>query len=193
VIAYGLFGSGIIDSSLGTTGLSPYTAADEANTGPGGLRSRQRRQPAVPVAVLGEDRPDGGLIELRQRFGVGAHALWTSRAIGHEGHLLLSESAPLRQRLLRQNLGLALEATRLDPASLPAAQALGSVYLLLGRPDDAAAEYNRALALQPAAEIYMNLGHAYRASGAADQARANYQTAVALDERLRAQVPAGAL
>ncbi len=95
--------------------------------------------------------------------------------------------------LLRQNLALALEATRLDPSSLPAAQALGSVYLLLGRADDAVAAYNRALALQPAAEIYMDLGHAYRAAGAADQARLSYQAAVALDERLRAQLPTSAL
>src|SRR5436190_23110012 len=78
------------------------------------------------------------------------------------------------QGLLRRNLALALDATRLDPASLPAAQALGSVYLLLGRPDDAISAYERALALQPAAEIYIDLGHAYRAQGASAAARSQY-------------------
>ena len=95
--------------------------------------------------------------------------------------------------LLRQNLALAQEATRLDPASLAAAQALGSVYLLLGRSDDAIAAYQRALALQPTAEIYMDLGHAYHAARAAAPARQAYARAVVLDERLRAQVPPGAL
>lgn len=94
------------------------------------------------------------------------------------------------QALLRQNLALAQEAVRLDRSSLAAAQALGSVYLLLGRADEAAAAYQRALRLQPAAEIYMDLGHAFRAAGRPADARANYALARRLDTRLEAQVPA---
>jgi tetratricopeptide (TPR) repeat protein len=97
------------------------------------------------------------------------------------------------QPLLRQNLALAQEATHLDPGSLSSQQALGSVYLLLGRPEDAASAYERALSLQPAAEIFMNLGHARHALGENDAAREAYRRAVALDQRLRAQVPAGLL
>ena len=129
------------------------------------------------------------------RLVAGAHALRASRLVRAVEITSPAAAAagPNGLGLLRQNLALASEATRLDPASLSAAQALGSVYLLLGRPDDAVAAYDRALALQPAAEIYMNLGHAFRAAGVADKSRANYRTAIALDERLRAQVPAGAI
>jgi len=145
------------------------------------------------------------LLAIAWRALAGQHELRASRlvrAVETTSPAALA-AGPAGKGLLRQNLALALEATVLDPPSLPAAQALGSVYLLLDRPDDAARAYERALVLQPAAEIYMDLGHAYRAAGEransdealADRAkaRANYATAVALDSRLAAQVPAGAL
>jgi hypothetical protein len=47
-------------------------------------------------------RPGATVLEVGA--GVGAHALWTSQAIGPEGHLIVSERNPLRRRLLRQNL-----------------------------------------------------------------------------------------
>ena len=135
------------------------------------------------------------LAALAWRGVVGQRALQASRLVRavEATSPAAAAAGEAGQRLLRRNLALALEATRLDPASLPAAQALGSVYLLLGRPDDAITSYQRALALQPAAEIYMDLGHAYRAQGASGEARTSYAQAVALDSRLRAQVPAGAL
>ncbi len=96
------------------------------------------------------------------------------------------------QPVLRHNLALAVEAARLDPDSLAAAQALGSVYLLLNRPADATDAYRRALALQPAAEIYMDLGHAALAGGDTAQARLNYAQALKLDSRLAVQIPVAA-
>ena len=135
------------------------------------------------------------LAALAWRAVVGARALEASRLVRtvEVTSPAAAAAGEAGQGLLRRNLALTLEATRLDPASLPAAQALGSVYLLLGRPDSAVTAYERALALQPAAEIYMDLGHAYRAQGASDAARSYYAKAVALDLRLRSQVPAGAL
>jgi len=96
------------------------------------------------------------------------------------------------QPALRHNLALAIEAVRLDPDSLAAAQALGSIYLLLNRPADATDAYRRALALQPAAEIYMDLGHAALAAGDTAQARQRYARALELDTRLAVQIPVAA-
>lgn len=96
------------------------------------------------------------------------------------------------EALLRRNLALAQEAVELDPSSVAAAQAKGSVYLLLGRPQQASDAYEAALRLQPAAELYMDLGHASFAAGDLTTARRQFARAVKLDNRLLEQVPAAA-
>ena len=45
-----------------------------------------------------------GMTVLEVGASVGAHAIWTSRVLGADGHLLLYERDPLCRRLLRQNL-----------------------------------------------------------------------------------------
>lgn len=94
--------------------------------------------------------------------------------------------------LLRRNLALAQEALALDPSSVAAAQSKGSVYLLLGRPQQAIESYEAALRLQPAPELYMDLGHAFLAAGDLTTARRQFARAVKLNSRLAEQVPAAA-
>ncbi|MEO8504195.1 MAG: tetratricopeptide repeat protein [Acidobacteriota bacterium] len=94
--------------------------------------------------------------------------------------------------LLRANLTLAREAVELDASSVAAAQALGSVYLLLGRPQEAISGYEKALRLQPTAELYMNLGHAALAKSDVAAAHTYFLRAAALDSRLAEQVPSAA-
>jgi tetratricopeptide (TPR) repeat protein len=94
--------------------------------------------------------------------------------------------------LLRRNLELAAEAEALDPAEPRLPLARGSVLLLLGEPRRAIAAYRAALAIEPRAEIYLNLGRAQGMVGATEEARRNLALAVRLDPRLARAVPAEA-
>ncbi len=83
-----------------------------------------------------------------------------------------------------------LERARgLDPADSRIPLALGSQYLLLGRPEEAAAAYREALAVAPRPEIYLNLGRAQAVLGDLDGARESFRRAVVLDPGQRPLVP----
>lgn len=92
--------------------------------------------------------------------------------------------------LLRFNLAAIRQALADDPLEVRAHQAEGSILLLLGRPAEAIASYQRALAIQPGPELYLALGLAQLRSGDRAAARRFFAFAVVLDARLAAQVPA---
>lgn len=84
-------------------------------------------------------------------------------------------------------------AARLDPLEIGIPMARGTQFLLLRRPDDALAAYRAAATLEPRPEIDLNIGRALLMKGDREQARAAFARAVQLNERLRAELPPGAL
>lgn len=91
--------------------------------------------------------------------------------------------------LLWRHVRLLEDAARLDPANAGIPLAEGSQYRLLGRGEEAAEAYRRALALEPRPEIWLNLGAAQQMTGDGEAARASFLKAVKLDPRMRRQVP----
>ncbi|MEM7052449.1 MAG: tetratricopeptide repeat protein [Acidobacteriota bacterium] len=81
------------------------------------------------------------------------------------------------------------KARRLDPADSRIVLALGSQYLLLQRPQEAAKTYREALDLEARPEIYLNLGRAELAAGDEDAARESFRRAVLLDPNQKRLVP----
>lgn len=84
------------------------------------------------------------------------------------------ESAELAQKACRR-------ALELNDLLAPVHLTLGLVHNGTGHPDEALADFNRALALSPKSpEALSGLGRAYEAKGQADQAEATYRKAIAL-------------
>lgn len=91
--------------------------------------------------------------------------------------------------LLQGNLRLLRRAAELDPQEAGIPLAAGSLHLLLDNPLAAIGAYERALALEPRPEIYLNLGRAQARAGKLEAARESFALAVQADRRLRRQVP----
>ena len=82
------------------------------------------------------------------------------------------------------------EAAELDPSEVGVPVALGGQHMLLGQPERAIEVYQRALALEPRPETYLNLGQALLAAGRREEAREAYEKAVRLAPNLVVRVPA---
>ena len=107
-------------------------------------------------------------------------------AAARAGPGALAQVLPLDMANLRR-------AAEADPVAVEVPLSRGSLLLLARRPDEAAAAYRSALALEPHPEIYLHLGDALLAAGQLAEARRNYRIAVLLDPWLRPSVPAGVL
>jgi Flp pilus assembly protein TadD len=94
--------------------------------------------------------------------------------------------------LLGRNLQLLAEAEPLDPTNIAIPVARAAQLLLLERFDEARAEYGRALALEPRAEIWLNLARVEWRTGNRAAAQATFAKATALNPRLSAELPPGA-
>lgn len=99
----------------------------------------------------------------------------------------------LSEPLLFRNLEMLRTAAPKDPVEVGIPIATGTQYLLLRRNDAAIRAYEKAMALEPRPEGYLNLGRAQLAAGRREEARANFQRAVRLEPRLILQVPEGEL
>lgn len=95
-------------------------------------------------------------------------------------------------RLMEDNLRKLDQAAPLDPVSVDIVNWRGTQYLFLAQPENAIRVYREALALEPRAEIYLNLGRAEWLLGRHDDARRSFDTAIRLDWRLANQLPEGA-
>ena len=87
------------------------------------------------------------------------------------------------------NVKLLQRAQREAPADSRLLLAEGSQYLLLGRAEEAAATYQRALAVEARPEIYLNLGRAQLALGDRQAAAASFHAALTLAPMMRSEVP----
>ncbi len=99
----------------------------------------------------------------------------------------------LSEPLLFRHLEVLRTAASKDPVEVGIPIAAGTQYLLLRRNDAAIRAYEKAVALEPRPEGYLNLGRAQLAAGRPEEARANFQRAVRLEPRLILEVPEGAL
>jgi O-antigen ligase len=95
-------------------------------------------------------------------------------------------------RLMEDNLRKLDQAAPLDPVSVDLVNWRGTQYLFLAQPENAIRVYREALALEPRAEIYLNLGRAEWLFSRRDDARRSFATAIRLDWRLANQLPQGA-
>jgi tetratricopeptide (TPR) repeat protein len=93
--------------------------------------------------------------------------------------------------LLAANLAALDRAAELDPVEVEILVARGGQFLLFGRAEAALGPYQRALALEPHPEIYLDLARAYLVLGDAERARANLDLALRLSPWLRPQAPPG--
>ena len=73
------------------------------------------------------------------------------------------------------------EVARLQPADVDAWCDLGEALLALGRPEEALAAWDRAVALRPSPDLHANRGVALRQSGRLDEALAAQDRALALN------------
>jgi len=92
--------------------------------------------------------------------------------------------------ILRRNLELVRAAEALDAADARLPLARGSLHYLLGEPERAIAAHRAALAIEPRAEIYLNLGRAQARAGDRAGARRSFELALRLDRRLAGAVAA---
>lgn len=130
-------------------------------------------------------------LALAARGYSGARRLEASRLLSRAETVSLGMVArgQAPRQLLAQNLRDLRLAAELDPLEVGIPLALGSQYLLLGRPEKAAESYREALALEPRPEIYLNLGKALRLSGQEQEANQCFDRAIRLDRNMRQQVP----
>lgn len=93
--------------------------------------------------------------------------------------------------LLAANLAALDRAAKLDPSEVETQVARGGQFLVFGSPGAAIAPYERALALEPHPEVYLDLARVYLALGDGERARANLDRALQLSPWLRTQAPPG--
>jgi tetratricopeptide (TPR) repeat protein len=79
------------------------------------------------------------------------------------------------------------EAERLHPSHVGPPTYRGNLYLLSHRPKAAVRAYETALAIEPRAEVYANLGRAHLELGDRDVAQSLFQTAIFLDRHRQSQ------
>lgn len=102
--------------------------------------------------------------------------------------LQASQRGGLPRRIGDHHLRLLQEAAELDPALVDVPVARGWQYLLTGRPEGALRAFEEALALEPRARVWANLGEAHLKAGNQAEAREAFATAVALDPLLEKEV-----
>jgi len=93
--------------------------------------------------------------------------------------------------LLAANLAALDRAAALAPSEVEIEVARGGQFLVFGRAGAAIAPYERALALEPHPEIYLDLARAYLAVGDSPRARESLDRALRLSPWLRPQAPPG--
>jgi len=98
--------------------------------------------------------------------------------------LVLARRGAVPPAALSQHLKLLRRAAALDPTNVTIPLMRGSQYLLLHNPQAALRAYNQGLALEPRAEIYLNIGRAQRMAGDDDAAAVAFRHAVDLDPSL---------
>ncbi len=101
-----------------------------------------------------------------------------------------SRNGRLPPQIGNHHLRLLSEAAALNPAQVDVPVARGWQYLLMKRPQAAVRAFDEALALEPRAEVYANLGQAHLAAGDRDAAREAFRRAVTLDPGLYDELPA---
>jgi tetratricopeptide (TPR) repeat protein len=137
------------------------------------LRARVFKDLTDGIQAYKEGRPKDAIPLLEQAADV---ALNSFRAYHYLG---LAYYADRQYRRALDPLEVALE---LDPVSLPARVALGDCHLKLGDPEEALAEYHRALALQQDyAPALDGLARTAEASGDVEKAIEHYRKAIALN------------
>jgi len=137
------------------------------------LRARVFKDLTDGIQAYKEGRPKDAIPLLEAAADV---ALNSFRAYFYLG---LAYSSDRQYRKALDPLGVALE---LDPVNLPARVAIGDCHLKLGDPEEALAEYHRALRLQEDyAPALDGLARTAEASGDIDKAIENYRRAIALN------------
>jgi tetratricopeptide (TPR) repeat protein len=113
--------------------------------------------------------------------------LYASRVVrttGAVAQLAIQSGAADARRRLEDNLAPLRRAAELDPLDVNVALTTGSHYLLLGSEEAAIESYQHGLAIEPRAELYLNLARALALAGRRDQAVEYAADAVTLNPRL---------
>ncbi len=103
--------------------------------------------------------------------------------------LAAAATGRIASTLLQQNLLDLERAARLDPVEVGIPLARGSQFLLMRRAAAAIESYERALALEPRPEIYLNRARARLLAGEAAAAEEDFARAARLDPALRISRP----
>lgn len=165
--------------------LAPDDGADDGATGggsPAAPSRRARRAAAALLAALLALALAGQAVRAGRR-------LEANRILHQVEQMSLLAAGKAPAALFWTHARMLDRARGLDPADSRIPLALGSQYLLLGRPEEAAAAYREALAVAPRPEIYLNLGRAQASLGDLEGARESFRRAVVLDPGHRRLVP----
>jgi O-antigen ligase len=103
--------------------------------------------------------------------------------------LAAAATGRIASTVLQENLLDLERAARLDPVEVGIPLARGSQFLLMRRADAALESYERALALEPRPEIYLNRGRARLLAGQAAAAGEDFALAARLDPALNIPQP----
>ena len=143
---------------------------------------RRRLLPLAVAAVL--------LVFAGLRARAGIERLEASSLVWQAQGLVASARTghPGARRALGRGLRLLRRAEALDPWNPGLLTTRGTIHLLLGRTDAAAADYEEALDLEPRAEIYFDLAIARRTAGRHGEARELLEKAVRLAPAFRDRV-----
>lgn len=102
--------------------------------------------------------------------------------------LQASRRGKMPRQLADLHLRLLREAAERQPALIDIPVARSWQYLLLGRPQAAVRTLEEALALEPRARVYANLGEAYLKADRPRDAAEAFDRALVLDPRLRGEI-----
>lgn len=102
--------------------------------------------------------------------------------------LQAGERGGLPRQISDHHLRLLRRVAAADPAMVDVPVAEGWQYLLTDRPQGAVRAFERALALEPRARVYANLGEAYLRAGRYEEAVDALEKAIVLDPRLAAEL-----
>ena len=154
-----------------------------------------KKNPEYAAAVKKQNEAGQKMSGMKSHFDAGVAALATSKQAKDDYAKAAADQRDALKQTEKENAEKAVTELEAAKAAAPEKDQnlpliysrLGDAYEAARRPDDAIAAYKAAIAIQPAASYYMNLGGIQGRAGKTDDATASFQKAAELDPANAAQ------